>query len=158
MRTHFYSMEPIVEFVGWRVGKGKEVSVAQDLYDDHESYEMVHTTQVALGPSPLPGRHTVFVTSVSGRFAIGTLEMARCEQFSVDFMAADDMKFSHTGDSDVHITGYKTLTTLGSDDEGPQYVYGDEDDEEDEDDEDAPSAVPLNGKQIKVWLALFNNL
>ncbi len=138
----------MVDFVGLRVGPKEDVSL--ELYQDQDCLETVHTTQVALGPDPAPGRHTVFVTSMSGKYAIGTLEKGRCEQFSVDFMAADDMKFSHSGDSDVYITGYKTMTVLGSDDEG-QYMYDeDEEEEEEEDDEEAPAAVLLNGKKPKV--------
>ena len=131
-----------------RVGPKEEVSI--DLYEDHDCLETVHTTQVALGSDPAPGRHTVFITSMSGKYAIGTLERGRCEQFPIDLMAASDMKFSHSGDSDVYVSGYKTLTMLGSDDEG-HYMYDEsEEEEEQEDDEKAPAAVPLNGKKPKV--------
>ena len=41
--------------------------------------------QVALGDKPAAGRHTVFVSTRDGRFAIGTLEKGRIEQFQVAY-------------------------------------------------------------------------
>lgn len=40
---------------------------------------------MALGDRPAAGRHTVFVDTRDGRFAIGTLEKGRTEQFQVAY-------------------------------------------------------------------------
>ena len=40
---------------------------------------------MALGDKPAAGRHTVFVSTRDGRFAIGTLEKGRIEQFQVAY-------------------------------------------------------------------------
>ncbi len=143
-------MEANVEFVGWRIKPKEEVSVSQQ-EEDEDILQTIHTTQVAFGEEPAAGRHTVFVTTGSGRFAIGTLEKGRCEQFSIDFMAgaAEELTFSHTGVSDVYITGYKTQSVFVSDDEDGM-IMG-EDDDEDDHDEEAPDAVPLRRKKLKVW-------
>jgi hypothetical protein len=143
-------MEPFVEFVGWRVPPKEEVSVTEDF--DGEVLETIHTTQVALGDDPAPGRHTIFVTSSSGRYAIGTLEKGRCEHFSVDFTTggvADSLKFSHSGASDVYITGYKTQSTFMTDDDD-EYRADDSEEEDDEDADEPPQAVPLGRKKPKV--------
>jgi len=53
------------------------------------------------------------------KFAIGTLNKKNCPQFSVDFtLATDQINISHTGDSDVFVSGYRTTSLLG---------YGDDD-------------------------------
>lgn len=137
-------MEPFVEFVGWKVQPKEEVSVMEEVDDD--VLQTIHTTQVALGEDPAPGPHTVFVSTSSGRFAIGTLEKGRCEHFPVDFTtagAADSVRFSHSGASDVYITGYKTQSSFFTDDED------DYDQEEEEGDEEAPNAVPINRRKVR---------
>lgn len=142
-------MEANVEFVGWRVGPKEEVSVSQQ--EDEDVLQTFHTTQVAFGEDPAPGRHTVFVTTSSGRYAIGTLEKGKCEQFSIDFMgAAEDLTFSHTGTSEVFITGYKTLSVFMSDDDEGMIMGEDEMDDDEEDDEEAPEGVPLRRRKLKV--------
>ncbi len=111
---------------------------------------------MALGDQPAAGRHTVFVKTREGRFAIGTLEKGRVEHFQVDYMADANMTFSHTGASSVFITGYKSTTSLAlmeseddDDLEGRALTMGelDDDDEEEEEEEDdeAPLGVPMNG-------------
>ena len=112
-------------------------AAADDAMPLVDGVALVHATQVALGPNPAPGRHTVMaVRSLGGSgkgraFPIGTLEAGKTEQFSIDLMwsmlrgeGADggdrridggfdgDISFMHTGKSDVYITGYKTVTTL----------------------------------------------
>jgi hypothetical protein len=157
------AMEPDVDFVGIRIPPNATVSFGdKDKRDDSppsssspddsdseddaaaddamplvDGVALVHATQVALGPNPAPGRHTVMaVRSLGGSgkgraFPIGTLEAGKTEQFSIDLMwsmlrgeGADggdrridggfdgDISFMHTGKSDVYITGYKTVTTL----------------------------------------------
>ena len=157
-------MEPDVDFVGIRIPPNTAVSFGdRDRRDDSPSSSspddsdsdgnagagaamplvdgvaLVHATQVALGPNPAPGRHTVMAIRSPGgtgkgrAFPIGTLEAGKTEQFSIDLMwsmlrgdggsdgserIADggvgfgDISFMHTGMSDVYITGYKTVTTL----------------------------------------------
>jgi hypothetical protein len=80
-------------------------------------------------------------------------------------IACDDVTISHTGESDVHITGYRTIALLGYGDEDELEEDGeedgarlyrqrgsessDEDDEEESSDEDEPPrAVPLQKKKI----------
>ena len=170
-------IEPDVDFVGIRIPPNTPVSFAdKDRRSDSDSdsdenenadendddmpppfidgLSLIHATQVALGPNPAPGRHTVMAirsTGVSGKgraFPIGTLEAGKCEQFSVDLMwsmlrggdsggerfggAAEgygaDIAFMHSGKSDVFITGYKTVTTSLLDEERG-YSSGEDDDE-----------------------------
>lgn len=198
------ALEPDVEFFGIRIPPNATVSFGdKDKRDDSssssgdddaaDSYGMgdgmplvdgvalVHATQVALGPNPSPGRHTVMaVKSLGGTgkgraFPIGTLEVGKTEQFSIDLMwsmldadggsrfdgGCGDVSFMHTGKSDVYITGYKSVTSLLDDERG--YSGGEEesdDDEEEEedysseeevesDDEEAPQGVPLLQRAAK---------
>ncbi|KAL3154496.1 hypothetical protein ABBQ32_013958 [Trebouxia sp. C0010 RCD-2024] len=129
---------PDVEFLGFKVPAGKSFSLS-DLVpvDDMGVAHRPHITNVALGPDPKPGRHTVFAQGNGTKAVVGTLEMGRCEQFQIDLVACD-LIFSHTGKSDIYLTGYNTTST--------PYFEGmsDEDDDEDsEDDEEAPAGVPL---------------
>ncbi len=139
-----------MEFVGWKIGAKEEVSVSQQ--EDDDVLQTFHTTQVAFGEAPAPGRHTVFVTTSSGKYAIGTLEKGKCEQFSIDFMAgaAEELTFSHTGSSDVFITGYKTQSVFLSDDDEGMIMGEDEIDDDEEDDDEAPEGVPLRRRKVKV--------
>lgn len=64
--------------------------------------------QAALGIKPKPGPHVVFVEKGGVKYAIGTLEAGRCSQFSCDItFAMDEVKLSHSGPSEVHLTGYR---------------------------------------------------
>ena len=179
---------------------GKSVTIAA-AFDDDE-LETIHFTQVALGPKPAKGPHTIFIENegkhfhripkftrkpcplsnifnqfppngrlfaiADGKFAVGTLDREKCTQFSMDItIASDDVSISHTGESEVHVTGYRTIAIVGyegdeefeedgmedglrryrkvelesSDDEEDD----EEEDEEDEssEDEEPPRAVPL---------------
>ena len=136
-------LNPDVEFLGFKVSAGKSFSLS-DLIpeDDFGVAHRPHITNVALGPDPKPGRHTVFAEGSGTKAVVGTLEMGRCEQFQIDFVARD-LVFSHTGKSDIYLTGYNTTST--------PYFEGmsDEDDEEDsEDDEDVPQGIPLKKNQL----------
>lgn len=45
---------------------------------------------------------------------MGTLDREKCTHFSIDFtLATDQVFFSHTGDSDVYLTGYRTTSLIG---------------------------------------------
>ncbi len=90
-------MEPHVSFIGWQIKPKQEVSVAEEL--DENSLVTIHITQLALGDKPSGDRHTVFITTEKGKYAVGTLDMDR-PHFSVDFMGAESLlSLSHTGES-----------------------------------------------------------
>lgn len=142
-QSNMSDLNPDVEFLGFKVSAGKSFSLS-DLIpeDDIGVAHRPHITNVALGPDPKPGRHTVFAEGNGTKAVVGTLEMGRCEQFQIDFVARD-LVFSHTGKSDIYLTGYNTTST--------PYFEGtsDEDDEEDsEDDEDVPQGIPLKRSQL----------
>lgn len=134
---------PDVEFLGFQVAAGQSYSLSDLIQEDDVGLAVrPHITNVALGPNPKSGRHTVIAESKSLKAVIGTLEMGRCEQFQVDLVARD-VTFSHTGKSEVHLTGYCTSSS--------PYFEGmsDEDDEEEsEDDDEVPAGVPLKKSQL----------
>jgi hypothetical protein len=84
--------------------------------------------QAALGEKAKAGPHTVFVEKDGQRFAIGTLDAARCPQFSCDItFALDEVVLSHSGPSEVHLTGYAVQAMMmgeSSDDEERRYARG----------------------------------
>ena len=197
------ALEPDVEFFGIRIPPNATVSFGdEDKRDDSSSGDdddddddvddgvdgllgamspidgvaLIHATQVALGPNPAPGRHTVMAFKNRGGsgkekgFPIGTLEVGKTEQFSIDLMWSmvggggggaggdgagfdgGEVSFSHTGKSDVFITGYKTVTSMldnalgysgGEEEESDEEDFSS--DEEEESDEEAPEGVPLKG-------------
>ncbi|PRW55901.1 histone deacetylase [Chlorella sorokiniana] len=124
---------------------------------DEDMMETLHITQVALGPKPKPGPHVVMVEKGGHKFAIGTLDSSRCTQFSCDFaLAMDEVELSHSGGSEVHLTGYRVEQMLGGSEDEDGYGFGsDESEEESEpegessEDEEAPDAVPLKGTAPK---------
>jgi hypothetical protein len=87
-------------------------------------------------------------------------------------IACDDVTISHTGESEVHITGYRTVAIVGLGEDDDEFEDGedgirlyrkggrgssDEDDDDDDDDdsdeestddEEPPRAVPLKNKKI----------
>lgn len=132
--------EIVWELIGAKVPAGDSVSLDGGVVSGH--LETPHITQVALGANPKPGRHTVFIEANDTKVAIGTLEKDRCEQFQVDFVA-NDMVFSHTGKSDVYLSGYNSISAFDVESDEEDY-----EDEEDEDDEDAPAAVPLQQQKL----------
>ncbi|KAG7669428.1 hypothetical protein Ndes2526B_g05758 [Nannochloris sp. 'desiccata'] len=159
-------MDAQVTFIGKLIPSGKSVTIAADFDDDE--LETIHFTQVALGPKPAKGPHTIFIENGDGKFAVGTLDRENCTQFSMDItIACDDVTISHTGESEVHLTGYRTVAIVGLgevDDEfgngeedglrlyrkAPRGSFDEEDDDEDEessDDEEPPRAVPLEKKE-----------
>ena len=131
--TSMADQEIVWEFFGVKVPANESVSLEGGLIGGH--VETPHITQVALGANPKPGRHTVFIEANDSKVAIGTLEKDRCEQFQVDFVA-NDMVFSHTGKSEVYMSGYNTMSAF-------EVESSEEESEEEDDDEDVPAAVPL---------------
>ena len=133
---------PDVAFLGFQVPAGESFSLSDFITDNDGTAIRPHITNIALGPNPKPGRHTVIAEASGLRAVVGTLEMKRCEQFQVDLVARD-LTFSHSGASEVHLTGYCTSSS--------PYLEGmsdQDDDEESEDDDDVPAGVPLNRSQL----------
>ena len=127
------------ELIGAKVSAGQSVSLDGGVVSGN--LETPHITQVALGADPKPGRHTVFIEANDTKVAIGTLEKDRCEQFQVDIVA-NDMVFSHTGKSDIYVSGYNSISAF--DIESSE----EESNDKDEDDEDVPAAVPLRQQNL----------
>ncbi len=136
---------PDVEFLGVKVAAGKTYALTDTVPEDDQIgiTHRSHITNVALGPDPKPGRHTVFAQGNGMKAVVGTLEMGRCEQFQVDFVARD-IVFSHTGKSDVYLTGYNTTSSAYFDDMSEE----DDDDEDEDDDADVPQGIPLQQSQL----------
>ena len=137
---------PDVEFLGFKVAAGKSFALAGNIPPDNPSItHRPHITNVALGPAPRPGRHTIFAEGNGMKAVVGTLEMGRCEQFQVDFVARD-IVFTHTGKSDVYLTGYNTTSGPYTDDMSDEDE--DDEDEDDDDDDDAPEGIPLQQSRL----------
>lgn len=101
-------------------------------------FRTVQTTQVALGSEPSALRHTVFVEINGDKFAIGTLHRDSCSQFPVDYLASEQVFFSHTGDTTVYITGILNVSyfPLPEEGQGPVITEVATDEEMEEDSED----------------------
>ena len=142
-------VNPDVDFLGFKVAAGKLFSLSDLIPEDIGGVaHRPHITNVALGPNPKPGRHTVFAEGSGTKAVVGTLEMGRCEQFQIDFVARD-LVFSHTGKSDIYLTGYNTTSRSYFDDMSDEDDEDeDEDEEESEDDQDVPQGVPLKRSQL----------
>ncbi|KAK9810600.1 hypothetical protein WJX73_003476 [Symbiochloris irregularis] len=143
--------EPRVELYGLKVTGDKPVSIAPHLTDEDGSSVSLHLTQIALGAKPSAGPHTVFAKLGGSQFAVGTLEKGRCEQFSVDYMLTTDASFSHSGSSEVFLTGYRHISPLLDNMAGMDEYSEEDDDEDDEEDDEAPAlrAITAGGKGQK---------
>ena len=129
-------------FVGYKVAAGEKLDIVQAV--SIQGMRRPHITNIALGPDPKSGRHTVYVEGdgAKGKIVVGTLEKGRCEQFTVDLPV--DVQYSHSGKSDVYLSGFTTTSGQeGSDEEEDDEFDEEADDFDDEDDVDAPQAVPL---------------
>ncbi len=75
---------------------------------------------MALGDKPKPGGHTIFIAKEDGeKFALGTLHPDKCTHFSLDIhLATSKILLSHTGKSDVYLTGYEAVSVAGDDEPG----------------------------------------
>eukprot|EP00891_Asterochloris_glomerata_P004127 jgi/Astpho2/4127/Aster-01271 len=151
---------PISRFFGVKVEPKAEAKVGMELVhgqgddsDDEQPYICSkHLTQVALGSNP---------KSEKEKLAIGTLQMGVCEHFQIDYMTSQDTYYSHSGPSDVYLTGYQTMTSFeswkqqhmspedyedmefGDDDDDSSPGEPSSDDEDSEDEGDVPNGVPL---------------
>ena len=165
--------EPDVVYFGREVPPGKTVHLtptdaADD--DDDDGVSLVHVTQVALGPTPAPGRHTVFAVHDGAKVPVGTLQVGVCEQFAVDLMwsalagapHAGAVAFAHTGASSVYVSGYKTVTSLlddASDGGEPASDEFDSEESEGESEEESEEeeagggrrAVKVSGERVCAW-------
>lgn len=110
-------VQPRMDFYGVSVSSGTTVEVPIQNVED--SSVILHITQVALGANPKAGPHTVFVVRDGQEFAIGTLEKGRCEQFSVELSCTTDLSFRHSGQTDIHLTGYRLVVCSQLPDGGP---------------------------------------
>jgi hypothetical protein len=93
-----------------------------------EAVETIHLTQVALGHLAAMGGHTVYIghEAAEGKFSVGTLDKERCTQFGMDItVATDKILLSHTGKSDVFVTGYQTVAMAPLSDDDDEALYGD---------------------------------
>ncbi|KDD71965.1 hypothetical protein H632_c4085p0, partial [Helicosporidium sp. ATCC 50920] len=134
------------------------VPLVVEPYQDEDAMESIHLTQVALGEKPGKKPHVVFVQQGDDKIAIGTLETGRCAQFQVDFtLGTDPVHLSHSGDSEVFVSGYRTMTITpemgdmyddyeDSDEDSDEEIDSDElpsSHEESDEGEEAPAAVPM---------------
>ena len=101
--------EPLISFLGIHLLPGKSQPSTKYLTDGSgvESTVCLHITQAALGDKPKAGRTTIYAVTGKTRFAVGTLEAGRVDQFSMDTMVASDVSFQTQGPNDVYLTGYK---------------------------------------------------
>ena len=154
------ALEPDVEFFGIRIPPNATVSFGdEDKRDDSSSGDdddddddvddgvdgllgamspidgvaLIHATQVALGPNPAPGRHTVMAFKNRGGsgkekgFPIGTLEVGKTEQFSIDLMWS---MVGGGGGGDFSSSSSEEDEDEESDDEDSESEEEEDDDEE----------------------------
>ena len=98
---------PNIQFWGLIVHAGKPAKVRLEKADG--LMEMFHLTNVAL--SDLKGKRPcqlkVKAPNQDQQFVLGTLVPGQLFQFQTDLLLQPDTEFSHTGEGDVHISGYK---------------------------------------------------
>lgn len=64
------------------------------------------------------------MSAAGEKFAIGTLDKDKVLHFSIDVtLATDDITVSHTGDSDVYVTGYRTVSMIAMDEDDFAHMY-----------------------------------
>lgn len=165
-------MEPDVVYFGIEIKPGKTVHLGTAAGagddDDDDGVSLVHATQVALGPDPAPGRHTVFAVQDGARTPVGTLQAGVCEQFTLDLMwsalagvPGAAVAFAHSGASPVYVSGYKTVTSLlddasdggepGSDEFESDDDESEESSEEEEEEAGARQAVKVSWGAVCLW-------
>lgn len=120
-------------FWGQKINKGETLRFNIE-EESKDSDAVLHLRQIALGPTAKAGRHTVMICNNP----VGTLELGKCEQFSVDY-SLKSLDVSHTGGSTVFVSGYINKMPLMDAFNGD---FDDDDDDED-DDEQPPEPVPV---------------
>eukprot|EP00798_Chlamydomonas_sp_ICE-L_P006907 gene6907-30885_t len=127
-----------------------EKDTVLEVEQTEDSSEYYHITNVALGPKPAEGPHTIIVEADDEQTVIATLIKGHCYQHGLDLVIDSTVKLVNTGKSPVHISGYLTISAADDYDEGDDRgMQGmsddDEDEDEDEDSDEAPQGVPLDG-------------
>lgn len=110
-----------VKVFGVHVPRGKVVALSAEESDS--TMETFQITQVSLGENAGTKRSVVHLNDSTNEWVIGSLIPGKCEQFQTDYMGRQSIFLRHTGDGDVFVSGFKTITSL-------------DDFEEDDDDED----------------------
>lgn len=60
----------------------------------------------------------IFVKKGEDQFALGTLDKERCPHFSLDIhLATECIALSHTGKSNVYLTGYEAVSVAAEDED-----------------------------------------
>lgn len=118
------------EFWGIKVGPNEAVVVGKETSEDDQFLHTYHLSQVALGLNPKQGRHVVFLEYDGQKSVIGAVTPGVIEQFQIDFPVNCEVKLSHSGKSDVYITGYTTRQFLGYDSSDPEDEWATDSDEE----------------------------
>lgn len=115
-----------VKVFGVHVPRGKTVPLKAEESDSR--METFQITQVALGENTGTKRSTVLLNDGSNEWVIGSLIPGKCEQFQTDYMGRQSIALRHTGDGDVFVSGFKTITSLDD--------FEDDDDEDEEEGEE----------------------
>lgn len=131
----------------WAVALPPGKKVAVKLAD--EADELVHITQVALGPSARRGAHAVSVEMEGKRYYLGTLDKESNPHFSTSLMADDNFVLRHDGGSPVYVAG--TYSEDGAAAKGQETAGGDGDDD-DELEREFWGVEVKPGKKVRVKL------
>ncbi len=123
-----------VKVFGVHVPKGKSVPLRAEESD--KTMETFQITQIALGENAGSKRSVVLINDGSNEWVIGSLIPGKCEQFQTDYMGRQSVTLRHTGDGEVWVSGFKTITSLDDFEEDD-----DEDDEEEDDEEEDGQGV-----------------
>lgn len=138
----------LTEFFGIRVPPRKHVEIGCAPGPSDDSLDTIHLSQVALGPDAQKGRHVVWVDFDGTKSVIGSLTLGGIEQFQIDFPVNRELKISHSGSSDVYLTGYTTHQFLTLEDDSTS--DGGESDSEDEEAQDNGRIRRSGGRLIQL--------
>jgi hypothetical protein len=135
----------LLQFWGLKVPANKQVSLLVD--DAPDRLEMIHVSKVALGPKADKSTKPHCVTihdNEHGDIVLCTLShKASKYQSSVEFVVTSRVVVSHTGDSDVYLSGFRSTELIEVDDE-----------DEDEDEQLAEMGAPsLPNGNVKVQVS-----
>jgi hypothetical protein len=131
----------------WGVKVPAKGSVKVKVTDNESEFEIIHVTNVALGPKPSGDAHPVSITHEGEEIVLGTLKQGSAYQFALDFGCTKSFTLSNHGSSIVHFAGFKTRSVIEdmSDDE-----YELEDSEE-----EPPMAVGVDRKVTSATCTLM---
>jgi len=135
-----------LQFWGIEVPPGKE-GVSVDVEQNEDYMELIHLTNVALGiKAKKDQRVTLFMELPEGqRHVLGSLELGRCEQFTLETVQGGLFKLVHNGDHPISVTGYKhtTVNDFSDLEEDEDEDEDEEEEQEEEDDGAVPQGVPI---------------